>query len=204
VRTRRHWRSGVSRWRSSAISFARRSPAARRARLRAAEAVARARCVVARGGDRARFPRPGLPAQALEAARATLEEHGDRPNAAHAKLLRIRRLVLIGRLDEAERILEGFDAGALTLPSRTAHELVVAGIAIRRLRTKEAAAALARAWRAGDSRDSRLIAEVESAAELSKNPPRDGSRAATSDFFASPRLRRCRRAHSSWTRAVTP
>ena len=38
-----------------------------------------------------------------------LEEHGDRLNAALARYLEIRRLVLIGRLDEAERTLAELD-----------------------------------------------------------------------------------------------
>ena len=69
-------------------------------------------------------------------------------NAAHARYLEVRRLLLIGRIDEAERTLAELDPAALPPASRTAHELVVAGIAIRRLRTKAARAALARAKRA--------------------------------------------------------
>lgn len=135
------------------------------------ETVARARCVVAEAEIALVSRDLGFPTKALEAARATLEEHGDRPNAAHAKLLEIRRLVLIGRLDEAERVLEGFDAAPLAPPSRTAHELVVAGIAIRRLRTKEARAALARARRAAVlARIPALNAEVESAGRALEEP----------------------------------
>src|SRR5262249_32848070 len=97
-------------------------------------------------------------------ARATLEEHGDRLNAAFARYLEIRRLLLIGRLDEAERMLAELDPTPFPPASRTAHELVVAGIAIRRLRTKEARAALARAERAAaHARIPALTAEVESA-----------------------------------------
>src|SRR6516165_10739953 len=96
------------------------------------EAVARARCVVAEAE------------MALDAARATLEEHGDRMNAAHARHLEVRRLLLIGRLDEAERALAELDPRPFPPASRAAHELVVAGIAMRCLRTKTARAALAR------------------------------------------------------------
>src|SRR6266496_2149809 len=46
---------------------------------------------------------------------------------------------------EAERVLATLDPAPFPPASRTAHELVVAGIAIRRLRTKEARTALARA-----------------------------------------------------------
>ena len=74
-------------------------------------------------------------------------------NAAHARYLEVRRLLLIGRLDEAERALAALDPAPLPPALRTAHELVVAGIAMRRLRTKVARAALARAERA--ARDAR-------------------------------------------------
>src|SRR3989337_863739 len=128
------------------------------------EAVARARCVVAEAEIALASRDLGWPAKALEAARATLDEHGDRVNAAHARYLEVRRLLLIGRLDEAERALDELDPAPFPPASRTAHELVVAGIAMRRLRTKAARAALARAERAaGHARIPALTAEVESA-----------------------------------------
>src|SRR5207253_5061473 len=85
------------------------------------------------------------PAKALDAARATLEGHGDRANAAHARSLEARRLLLIGRIDEADRTLAELDPARFPPASRTSHEQVVAGIAMRRLRTTAARAALARA-----------------------------------------------------------
>src|SRR3984893_18768261 len=112
------------------------------------EAVARARCVVAEAEIALVSRDLGWPAKALDAARATLEVHGDRLNAAHARHLEVRRLLLIGRLDEAERTLAGLAPAPFPPASRAAHELVVAGIAMRRLRTKTARAALARAERA--------------------------------------------------------
>ena len=69
------------------------------------ESVARARCMVAEAEIALASRDLGWPAKALDAARVTLEEHGDRLNAAHARYLEVRRLVLIGRLDEAERML---------------------------------------------------------------------------------------------------
>jgi len=98
------------------------------------EAVARARCVVAEAEIALVSRDLGWPAKALDAARATLEEHGDRVNAAHARYLEVRRLLLIGRLDEAERRLAELDPAPFPPASRAAHELVVAGIAMRRLR----------------------------------------------------------------------
>ena len=109
------------------------------------EAVARARCAVAEAEIALVSRDLGWPAKALDTARATLEAHADRANAAHARYLEVRRLLLIARIDEAECMLAELDPTPLTPASRTAHELVVAGIAIRRLRTKAARAALARA-----------------------------------------------------------
>jgi hypothetical protein len=128
------------------------------------EAVARARCVVAEAEIALVSRDLGWPAKRLDAARATLEEHGDRVNATHARYLEVRRLLLIGRIDEAERTLAELDPSPFPPASRTAHELVVAGIAMRRLRTKTARAALARAARAAShARIPALTAEVESA-----------------------------------------
>ena len=128
------------------------------------EAVARARCVVAEADVALASRDLGWPAKALDAARATLEEHGDRVNAAYARYLEVRRLLLIGRIGEAERTLAELDPAPLPPASRIVHELVVAGIAMRRLRTKAARAALARAERAArHARIPALTAEVESA-----------------------------------------
>src|SRR5271157_3130004 len=102
------------------------------------EAVARARCVVAEAEIALVSRDLGWPAKALDAAGSMLEEHGDRVNAAHARYLQVRRLLLIGRLDEAERMLAKLDPTPFPPASRTTHELVGAGIAMRRLRTKEA------------------------------------------------------------------
>ncbi len=107
------------------------------------ETVARARCVVAEAEIALVSRELSWPAKSLSAARATLEQYGDRANAAHARHLEVRRLLLIGHLDEAERALAGLDPSPFPFALRTAHELVVAGIAIRRLRTKAARAALA-------------------------------------------------------------
>ena len=128
------------------------------------EAVARARCVVAEAEIALVSRDLGWPTKALDTARATLERHGDRLNAAYARYLEIRRLLLIGRLDEAERALAELDPAPLPPALRAAHELAVAGIAIRRLRTAAARAALARAERAArQARIPALTAEVEGA-----------------------------------------
>jgi hypothetical protein len=135
------------------------------------EAVARARCVVAEAEIALASRDLGWPAKALDAARVTLEQHGDRANAAHARYLEVRRLLLIGRTDDAERTLARLDPALLPPASRAVHELVVAGIEMRRLHTKAARAALARAESAAlDARIPALRAEVEGALKVLKTP----------------------------------
>ncbi len=135
------------------------------------EAVARARCVVAEAEVALVSRELGWPAKNLDAARATLEQHADRVNAAHARHLGIRRLLLIGRIDEAEGLLAELDAASLPPALRTAHELVIAGIAMRRLRTTAVRAALASAEQAARAAGiPALTAEVESAFRVLSTP----------------------------------
>lgn len=144
------------------------------------EATARARCVVAEAEIALVLRELTGPLPALGAARTVLEARGDRANAAHAGSLEARRLLLIGRLDEAERTLDALDVYALPLVSRAGYWLVAAGIATRRIRAASARAALdlaayaaretgipalaaevARASRAFDAPAARLIARDE-------------------------------------------
>ena len=135
------------------------------------EAVARARCVVAEAEIALVSRDLGFPTKMLDAARKTLEAHGDRLNAAHARYLDARRLLLTGRLDQAERTVAAIDPAPFPPASRTAHELVVAGIAIRRLRIDDARSALTRAAKAASLAGiPALVAEVESASRLLKTP----------------------------------
>jgi len=135
------------------------------------EALARARCVVAEAEIALVSRDLSWPAKTLDSARVTLEEHGDRLNAAHARYLEIRRLLLIGHLDEAERRLAGLDPAPFPAALMAAHELLIAGIAIRRLRTKTARTALARAEQAARrSGIPALLAEVESASHVLNTP----------------------------------
>ena len=128
------------------------------------EPVARARCVVAEAEIALVSRDLGGPAKALDSARATLDAHGDRLNAAYARYLEVRRLLLMGRLDDAEAALTRVDPTPFPPAWRTGHELVVAGIAIRRLQISAARAALARAERAARAaRIPALTAEVEAA-----------------------------------------
>lgn len=135
------------------------------------EPMARARCVVAQAEIALVSRDLGRPMHTLDAARATLEAHGDRANAAHAGYLDARRLLLIGQLDEAERTLDSLDADALPPASRVGYGLVAAGIAMRRIRTKPARAALHRAERAAhESGIPALAAEVDRASRALDAP----------------------------------
>ena len=131
------------------------------------EAMARARCVVAEAEIALVSRDLGWPTKALDAARDTLEAHGDRVNAAHARYLDARRQLLFGHLDEAEQTLAGLDPANLPPAFSAIHELIVAGIAMRRVRARAAGAALARGERAARRAGiAALIAEVEGAASV--------------------------------------
>jgi hypothetical protein len=128
------------------------------------EAVARARCVVAEAEIALVTRDLGWPVKPLEAAQATLARHGDMVNAAHARHLAARRLLLTGHLDDAEREIADLDVSAFPPASRAAFELVVAGIALRRLHTRPARDALGRAAIAANAAGiPSLVAEVERA-----------------------------------------
>jgi hypothetical protein len=135
------------------------------------EAVSRARCVVAEAEIALAARDLGWPTRALDAACIALDQHGDRLNANHGRLLAIRRHLLIGELDEAERALAEIDPAALPAASQAIHELMIAGIAIRRIRTKAAREALDRAdGAAREARIPALTAEVETAALVLEAP----------------------------------
>jgi len=76
------------------------------------EELARARCVVAEAEVALAMRDLGSSPRALATASATLESRGDRGNALHAKLIAVRRLLLLGRIDEAGAALTGLDARA--------------------------------------------------------------------------------------------
>lgn len=137
----------------------------------AGEPAARARCVLAEAEIALVSRDLGHPVQALDAARTVLAAAGDRMNAAHAGYLEARYLLLIGRLDEAERVLDGVDPGALSAASRVGRDLVAAGLAIRRIRAKPARAALRRARQGAESAAiPALAAEVAQAIRLFEAP----------------------------------
>lgn len=135
------------------------------------EAVSRARCIVAEAEIALVSRDLGWPAKTLDAARTTLERHGDSVNAAHARNLEARRLLLIGRLDEAGRMVGEPAPTPLPPALKAARQLVVAGIAIRDLRTRDARAALAEAALAARQAGiPALAAEVEGAGMVLDRP----------------------------------
>jgi hypothetical protein len=112
------------------------------------QAVARARCVVAEAEVALAARDLAWPGKALDVARTVLDTHGDHFNAAHARCLQARRSLLMGQLDKAAQLLQGFDSPGLPPPLRAARELVAAGVAARRMQARTARAALAQAGQA--------------------------------------------------------
>ena len=123
------------------------------------EAVPRARCLVAQAEIALVSRDLRWPAGVLESARQTLEQYGDLVNAAHARCLEVRRLVLVGDVTAAAALLRAMKVTALPQAARATHALVVAGLAMRRLQTRNARAALARAALAAQR--SGIVALVE-------------------------------------------
>ncbi|TFH79548.1 helix-turn-helix domain-containing protein [Pseudomonas kribbensis] len=135
------------------------------------EPLSRARCVVAEAEVALAARDLGWPMKALEAARQVLHDHGDRLNAAHARYLQIRRLLLIGQLNEADKLLDEQDPAPLPPALRAAHELMSAGIALRRVQAHKAQSALERAQRAAQlAHIPALLAEIEHARQTLAAP----------------------------------
>ncbi|WP_295807973.1 HTH domain-containing protein [uncultured Nitratireductor sp.] len=125
---------------------------------------ARARCVIAEAEIALVSRDLGWPGKALERARETLERAGDRTNAAYARYLSARRLLLIGRLEQADRELGALDSALLPLQARAGYEMVVAGIAMRRVEARKAKSALERAAEAASRAGiPSLVSEVDAA-----------------------------------------
>lgn len=132
---------------------------------------AHARCIVAQAEIAFVSRDLSWSENALEAARAMLEERGDVLNAVHARHLQARKLLLLGHIKDAERALHGVDVQLLPPPRRAAHEMIVAGIAVQRLQTEPARAGYARALEAAHRAGiPALLAEVTSAAQRLETP----------------------------------
>ena len=112
--------------------------------------LAQTRCAVAEAEIALVSRDLGRSSELLAKARAVLTASGDRINGAHAGYLDARRLLLIGRLDEAEAVLNEVDFQMLPRASRVGYELVAAGIAVRRISAAPAKAAIERAKRVAE------------------------------------------------------
>jgi hypothetical protein len=132
------------------------------------EELARARCVVAEAEVALAMRDLSGSPRTLAAAAAALEARADRANALQARLIAVRRLLLLGRLKEAASALARLelDVSARGLPPSllAVAELAAAEVALHSLRTAPAQAALARAREAAErARVPALVAEVDEA-----------------------------------------
>jgi hypothetical protein len=128
------------------------------------ETVGRARCLTAAAEVALAARDLVWPARALTLALRTLNDHGDHENATHARLLQIRRLLLLGRVDEADDARATLELGAGAPRLAAVAALVTFEIALRRGQAKQAREALVGAREAaGRSGIESLCAEVEQA-----------------------------------------
>jgi hypothetical protein len=137
----------------------------------AREPLARARCVVAEAEVAlAMRDLRGSP-RALAEAAAALEARADRGNALHARLIAARRLLLLGRLEEATAALARIDVNGSNPSLLAVAELAAAELALRSLNTATARAALARARQSAErSRVPALAAEAAEATTALDRP----------------------------------
>jgi len=135
------------------------------------EAVLRARCVTAEAEVALASRDLSFSPRALDSALRTLEAHGDRTNALYARLIAVKRHLLIGRLTEAERALSGVDFGDAPAMLVAIGELLTADVALRRLKTRSVQSALDRARRASERAEiPALSAEVDQALAALERP----------------------------------
>jgi DNA-binding transcriptional ArsR family regulator len=135
------------------------------------EELSRARCIVAEAEVALATRDFGGSPRSLAAAAATLAARADRSNALHARLIAARRLLLLGRLDEAAAELARLDARGMPPPLAVVAELIAAELALRSLRTGPAREALVRAHQAAErARVPALLAEVTETQAVLERP----------------------------------
>jgi hypothetical protein len=128
------------------------------------EELSRARCIVAEAEVALAMRDLGGSPRTLTQAAATLEKHADHGNAAQARLIAVRRFLLIGRLEEAHELLGDVDMRGLSPALETLARLMRAELALRSLRIGPAREALALAQAAAvRSGVPALLAEIEEA-----------------------------------------
>src|SRR5512138_779967 len=109
------------------------------------ETLARARCLTAAAEVALAARELSWSPRALSVALRTFVAHGDRENALHARLLQLRRLLLLGRIDEAERALTALELGKAPARLAAVGALVAFELALRRGRAEQARRAFAAA-----------------------------------------------------------
>jgi DNA-binding transcriptional ArsR family regulator len=128
------------------------------------EALARARCLTAEAEVALAARDLAFPRRALAEALRTFVASGDRENEAHARLLQLRQLLLLGRIDEAAAACAALELGAAPARLAAVAALVTFELALRRGRAAQAREALGRAREAAArSGIGALRAEVEQA-----------------------------------------
>ncbi|MET0348361.1 MAG: helix-turn-helix domain-containing protein, partial [Rhizobacter sp.] len=128
------------------------------------EEQSRAKCVVAEAEVALAMRDLGGSTRALSAAAITLEARADHANARQARLIAVRRALLLGRLDEASAGLAALDTDALPPALRAVAEMAIAELALRAVRVQPALEALDRARAAAErARVPALVAEVAEA-----------------------------------------
>ncbi len=133
--------------------------------------TAQARCIVAEAEIALVSRDLGWPVEKLDRARAVLALRGDRVNAAYADCLVARRLLLIGRLEQAGQVLSRINHALLPPAALAGYELAAAGIAIRRIHTEAARLSIARARKAaGEAGIASLAAEVDAVGRILEQP----------------------------------
>jgi hypothetical protein len=135
------------------------------------EARSRARCVVAEAEVALAMRDLGGSPAALAKAADTLAAHDDRANALQGRLVAVRRLLLLGRLDAAAAALAPLETRGLPASLAAVAELTAAELALRSLRIGAARTALARAHEAaGRAGVPALMAEVAATRAVLERP----------------------------------
>ncbi|RZL62570.1 MAG: helix-turn-helix domain-containing protein [Variovorax sp.] len=125
------------------------------------EALARARCLVAEAEVALALRDLGGSPRMLAAAAATLQARGDTANALQARLIEVRRLLLLGQLADAGAALSALEGRAMPPALAVMVELATAELALRSLCVEAARAALQRADAAAErARVPALQAEI--------------------------------------------
>ncbi len=152
-------------------------PVARKLLRRAARAfgvdhpTASARCVAAEAEIALVCRDLEAAGRGLAEAADVLEAHGDRANALFVRLQLVRRLILLGRVDDARAALAAVSLDEAPAVLASLAELLAVDIAVRSLRPAAARRALARARLAAvEAGVAALTAEVDRAARQLEQP----------------------------------